>query len=142
MEIKLSHRLGSMILDHLIMSLLAAAFTSVGFMTSFISLGMTGIGGTLGVLCYLAKDILRGKSAGKRIIGLQIVNIETGLPASLTRTLIRNLTIVIWPIEVFITLFSKQRRLGDFIAGTEVIQSDKEELSTMIDEIKVLVGKV
>lgn len=87
-------------------------------------------------LIYFLKDSYRGKSVGKRVIGLQVVNLKTGLPASALQCFIRNLLIPIWPIEVIISIFSPSRRLGDVLANTKVILSEKEEIKTIISDIK------
>jgi hypothetical protein len=46
------------------------------------------------------------------------------------------LLIPLWPWEVLITLFSPSRRLGDLIAGTKVITSEKESINSILPEIK------
>lgn len=77
---------------------------------------------------YFLKDSFDGRSIAKRVTKLQVVNNTTGKAASLMRCFIRNLTIVIWPLEVLITLFSSHRRLGDFIAGTRVVNYGTTEI--------------
>lgn len=69
---------------------------------------------------YLNKDILMGKSVAKRALNQEVVNVKTGELASSLKCLVRNLTIVIFPIEVLVILVSPSRRIGDFIAGTRV----------------------
>ena len=44
---------------------------------------------------------------------------KTDTVASSLKCLIRNITIILWPIEVIVVLVSPSRRIGDFIAGTE-----------------------
>lgn len=36
----------------------------------------------------------------------------------------RNLLLVVWPIEVIISLINPSRKIGDFIAGTKIVQTD------------------
>lgn len=81
------------------------------------------------------KDFYRGKSIAKRYFGLQIVDIKNNDPASEMQCLVRNSTMIIWPIELLITMFNPTRRLGDFIAGTKVIDSEKENPELIIEEI-------
>ena len=75
---------------------------------------------------YFNKDAIKGKSPAKRILGLVIVNDRTGEVADPIRLVIRNITLVFWPIEVIFSIFSPERRIGDFIAGTKVITDNKE----------------
>jgi uncharacterized RDD family membrane protein YckC len=75
---------------------------------------------------YFNKDIFMGKSPAKRILKLQVVDIKTNLPANPLKCLVRNLMIVLWPIEVFVALINNERRIGDFIAGTKLAAYDQE----------------
>ena len=87
-------------------------------------------------IIYFAKDSFRGKSFAKRLIGLQVVDQSSGQAATALKCFIRNLTILIWPLEVVITLFSPERRLGDLIAGTRVVPAETESPGTLWNEIK------
>ena len=146
MEVKLSSRLGSMLLDHFIMCFVATIvfipiFIISFFLKRYFNIDTINLAFILTVIIYLNKDILRGKSPAKRKLGFQVISIKTGLPASKAQCLIRNLFITIWPIEVIITLFSKDRRLGDFIAGSKVINSNKENPSNILKELKLLLTR-
>ena len=95
--------------------------------------------GTLAFLpftIYFLKDNYRGKSIGKRLMGYQVINVQTNETASGLQCFIRNLVIPLWPLEVLITLFSPTRRLGDLIADTKVIISEKEPMNSILSEIK------
>lgn len=72
------------------------------------------------VLLYFFKDSFGARSIAKRVTQLQVVDNKTGQPASVGKCFLRNLTIVFWPIEVLVTFFSPDRRIGDFIAGTRI----------------------
>lgn len=87
-------------------------------------------------LVYFLKDSYRGKSIGKRIIGLQVINKSTNKPANSLQCFIRNLLIPIWPLEILILIFSPSRRLGDLIANTKVIASEKENIKTLLLDVK------
>ncbi len=78
---------------------------------------------------YFNKDIYLGRSPGKTRLGLQVVNAKINTVANPFRCLIRNLFIVLWPIEVIVTFFSPKRRIGDFIAGTKVQEYDAKQSS-------------
>jgi len=79
----------------------------------------------------LNKDIFSGRSVGKRQFGLQVHN-NSGGPASRFQCLVRNLTVVIWPIELIVVLINPNRRLGDFIAGTRVTHFEKNSLNSQL----------
>ncbi len=73
------------------------------------------------VSLYFNKDILNGRSPAKRILKFQVVDNATNLPASPLKCLFRNLTILIWPIEVLLICFNPSQRLGDKLANTKVV---------------------
>lgn len=52
--------------------------------------------------------------------------------------LIRNLFIVVWPLEVLTSLINPHRRLGDFITGTMVIPSKKENVKSIFKDLRNL----
>lgn len=127
-----------MILDHFCMTLIAMLF--------FIPLIVQNISGALtvshtatqpsfdgpllfvamfGFAIYLCKDIIHGRSIGKRVTQTQVVDNKTGFPATPLQTLIRNFTLIIWPVEVIITLVNPERRMGDRIAGTRIALYDR-----------------
>lgn len=69
---------------------------------------------------YFLKDSIGARSPAKRLTNLQVISQRSQLPASPLQCFIRNMTIIIWPIEVLVTLFSSTKRLGDHLAGTYV----------------------
>lgn len=75
---------------------------------------------------YFNKDIYLGRSPAKRILKFQVVDNKTNRPANPLRCLLRNITVVLWPIEVIAGLINNERRLGDFIAGTRLTTYDPE----------------
>lgn len=135
-KLDLGARIGSMILDHLIMTFASFIFAIPAMIDIFSKAfsaemshegkGMT-FGGNLvyiyliGFAVYFCKDCVNGRSPAKRILGLQVVNHTTGEPATPVRCVVRNIFICIWPIEFFVTLVSPSRRLGDLVAGTRVV---------------------
>ena len=89
------------------------------------------------VFVYFNKDFLNGKSPAKRLLGYQVVDVRTNLPASEFKCFVRNLTIcVAWPIEVIVGFINPSRRIGDYISGTKVVNAEKEKLKTLISEFK------
>jgi uncharacterized RDD family membrane protein YckC len=128
---KLGTRLVSMLLDHIFMCMIimvpvwAIFFISMagdpspapmgpGFQFAFLGL----------MLLYFLKDSFGGRSPAKRIMKLQVVDFKTGMPASPAQCFVRNLPILVWPVEVIMTLVNSQRRIGDYIAGTKVVYYD------------------
>jgi uncharacterized RDD family membrane protein YckC len=69
---------------------------------------------------YFNKDCYLGQSIGKRLLRFRVLDIKTGRPANPLKCLVRNLTILIWPVEVIMAMIDVERRLGDFIAGTRL----------------------
>ena len=91
------------------------------------------------VLCILNKDYYSGQSVVHRLVGLQIVDNKTLEPANSIKCMLRNVTMPIWPVEGLFVLINPKRRLGDFIAGTKVIdtiESDPELILTEISNTK------
>ena len=131
-EMRAGSRIGAMLLDHVVMSfvimIMVMPVMLLGFKDSFAEEADSmpaAIDWTLyimlfGMSLYFNKDMVQGKSIAKRALRQEVVNIKNGEVASSLKCLVRNLTIVIWPIEVIVVLASPSRRLGDLIAGTRV----------------------
>jgi uncharacterized RDD family membrane protein YckC len=131
-EMTAGSRIAAMLLDHIVMTIvimiLAWPIMAIGFKDSFgdkTNSMPTAINWTLyvllfGVSLYFNKDMIQGKSVAKRALKQEVVDIKTGEVASSLKCLVRNLTIIIWPIEVIAVLISPSKRIGDFIAGTRV----------------------
>ena len=81
------------------------------------------------------KDFYSGQSVVHRLLGYQIVDNKTSKPADRLRCMLRNITAPLWMIEGIITLFSPNRRLGDIIAGTRIMDVDKSDPELIIKEI-------
>ena len=135
-------RIISMLLDHFIMCMI--------IVPPLITIAIIGEGKTENlvspygeyiffsfIFIYLNKDFFQGKSIAKRILGYQIVDRKRCVSANEFQCFVRNLTICIaWPLEVIISLFSPQRRIGDFFANTMVIQTEKQKFKLIIKDIK------
>ena len=136
------HRIASMLLDHIFMTLVIVPLGILIFVIGFQFkenlnkwIGLSLI--FFPFFIYVNKDILNGKSAAKRILGYQVIDRKTDKPASEVQCFIRNLTIcIIWPIEVIVGLVNPERRIGDFFANTKVIQAEKENLKTIWSDFK------
>jgi uncharacterized RDD family membrane protein YckC len=71
------------------------------------------------MLAMLFRDGWRGRSLGKRILGLRLVT-PGDRPCGYLRSLVRNALLII-PIELLYVVAGK-RRLGDKLAGTTVTE--------------------
>ncbi|MFD2543737.1 RDD family protein [Lacinutrix gracilariae] len=136
------HRISSMLLDHLIMT-----FVIVPPMIVLMILATNGIlkvGNEVFsvvfffmMFIYINKDFFNAKSPAKRLLGYQVINRKTEKPASELQCFVRNLTIAVaWPLEVIIGLINPERRIGDVLANTKVVISEKEKLKTIWTDLK------
>jgi uncharacterized RDD family membrane protein YckC len=75
---------------------------------------------------YFNKDAVLAQSIGKRVCHLQVIDRKTKRAAGPLKCLVRNLTLMAWPVELLFLLIIKNRRLGDFITNTEVVEFKAE----------------
>lgn len=80
----------------------------------------------VGFALLFCKDCINGQSITKRIIKLQVVDNKTGAVATPMQCFIRNITLLILPLECLIALMRPDRRIGDKIAGTKLVIYDPE----------------
>ena len=80
------------------------------------------------------KDFLNGKSIGKRIFGIQVQNLQSN-KASEWKGALRNILPII-PIDLLYTILNPKRRIGDYIAGTQIGYNNKFTLRTIGSELK------
>jgi uncharacterized RDD family membrane protein YckC len=122
-KISVGLRLGTMLLDHLIICLIGIP------PLIFYDLLTNSHNGSVGIspysmiplfVIYFCKDCVGGRSPAKRILKLAVVDYKTNTPAKPFQSLIRNLFVLIWPIEVIVSFFNQERRSGDRIAGTKL----------------------
>jgi hypothetical protein len=88
-------------------------------------------------LVIINKDYFNAQSPVHRLLGFKVIDNSTQEPASKLKCMLRNITIVFWPIEVPFLLFSPQRRLGDLIASTKLIEVEPTDPELIIQEVKV-----
>lgn len=70
----------------------------------------------------LVRDGYRGRSPGKRLLGLKIVT-PTGSGCSYGRSVARNLPLILLPIEVVLVFIARGgARVGDRIAKTSIVE--------------------
>lgn len=129
-------RIGTMILDHLLMTMIAMFFFVPGIISGFsnafkVSHDQTNPDifgnlylGLFGFAVYFCKDCINGRSIAKRILKLQLVDNTSGQVASPLKCFVRNIFCVLWPIEVMVALINPSRRIGDRVAGTKLVPFD------------------
>ena len=153
-QISIGKRLSAMLLNHICMSLIAMVFfipeMKPVMLNSHVQANhtvrpdfMDGAWvyfGLLGFALYFMKDCINGRSISKRILKLQVVDHETGQAASPLKCLIRNLYIVVWPIELLFTLKNTSRRYGDKVAGTQVVEFSSATEQPKLHVVQILIS--
>ena len=115
-------RIVAFLIDHII---ICFAFALLGMVEMFVKTDfelfwkMYYIFLLVFMFIYFFKDVINGQSIGKRIMKIKVVDLN-GNKASLFNLIIRNITILIWPVEALLVLLNKER-LGDRLAKTKVI---------------------
>lgn len=120
-------RLGTMLLDHAII-----CFIGVLPLVLLALITRPGNPSTLGspfamiplFVIYFCKDCIGGRSAAKRILKLAVVDKNSSAAASSLQCVVRNLFVIVWPVEVIVALFNQQQRIGDRLAGTKLSYYD------------------
>jgi uncharacterized RDD family membrane protein YckC len=154
-QINTGTRLGAMLADHFFMSLIAMIFYFPEMVSSLIKFQDANNQAIpnfendvfiyisiFGFAIYFCKDCINGRSIAKRLLKLQVVDNTTGQVASPLKCFIRNLFIIIWPIEGIIALVNPSRRLGDRVAGTKLIIFDPTLENRKINIIQILISVV
>jgi uncharacterized RDD family membrane protein YckC len=154
-QINTGTRLGAMLADHFFMSLIAMIFYFPEMVSSLIKFQDPNNQAIpnfendvfiyisiFGFAIYFCKDCINGRSIAKRLLKLQVVDNTTGQVASPLKCFIRNLFIIIWPIEGIIALVNPSRRLGDRVAGTKLIIFDPTLENRKINIIQILISVV
>lgn len=116
-------------LGMLFLLILPATIISYGIVFTFDSPSAVAQVWRVGLVLFtagiLVRDSWKGRSPGKRILGLVIVT-PRGRGCGAVRSIVRNLPLVVpgWNIvELFLLIFSRQsRRTGDRLARTTVEQ--------------------
>jgi hypothetical protein len=88
------------------------------------------------IIAVLNKDFFQGRSVVKRILGYQLVDAATEEVASDWQCCVRNLTVLMWPIEVAAAFIHPQRRIGDFLAGTRLKEIEPIDPRTILEDAK------
>ena len=140
-------RIAAFIIDHFVMTFLMVSIVFIALGPNFMdennpSKMMTTMLFVMipGFILYFAKDSLKGISAGKWIMGIMVrdENNQNEIP-SFGRLFLRNLFIIIWPVEFIVLATSDQKkRLGDKVAKTVVVKIPNKP--TKLPRILALIG--
>ncbi|MDX2177282.1 MAG: RDD family protein [Candidatus Sumerlaeia bacterium] len=76
----------------------------------------------VGAVFWCLRDAVKGRSPGKLVVGLRVVDANTGAPISVGQSIIRNLLFAIpcLPLVMLFVLLATGEHWGDKIAGTRV----------------------
>jgi len=143
----LGQRLNSMSLDFSFILGMVFPFLAISFVPSFYFIATSNVVNVLLPIWFgfipftflsfliINKDFFNAKSIAKRHFGYQIVDSKSNLPANELQCVIRNSTMIIWPLEVVVSMFNSEKRIGDFLAGTKLVKSGKEAPELIMTEI-------
>ena len=131
----LGKRLGAFMIDFLIAACVQAMLFIPFIIIPLIQKQISGIEVTtrnlwltLVTFSYLLlRDLPRGRSVGKKALRLQARGADAA-PASPVQLIVRNLFVVLYPLEaVWLLATSGRKRLGDIAARTGVFEYEAEE---------------
>ncbi|PWV97349.1 RDD family protein [Paenibacillus cellulosilyticus] len=129
-----SQRIAAFLIDHIIFSIFSGIIFLILIWDSFFSptdnnmnkpfeLFYLFIG--LILILYFFKDIVQGRSIGKRLVGISIIDkANINKVPNRFKLFVRNITILIWPIEAIILVITGNR-LGDYIVNSTVIKKSE-----------------
>ncbi len=122
--------------------MISAAFTHFIFiiLSIFFGINMTGddhlISLTVITFYFINKDMFKGQSFLKRHGGLIVIDTKTQAPASAIKCLLRNFSLILWPLEIMVLMYSPSRRIGDYLVGTKVMNCPTSNFNNMVEDIK------
>ena len=119
----LSGRFCGQLLDSLVYAAIVAipfgVWTRIGLEGSTIVLWVAV---SIALLYLLFQDALNGRSLGKRLMKIQVIDSKSGLPCNLWQSILRNLSLpILSVIDCIFILGEKKQRLGDKLSKTLVV---------------------
>ena len=92
------------------------SFQNIGYILIFLLLVF------LYPVTFVFRDVIfKGRSIGKRIFGLYVLDKNTNEPASIKQRIIRNLFFFIYPVDGIILIVTKES-IGDKVVNTTVVK--------------------
>ena len=91
---------------------------------------------------FLYKDCFNGRSIGRIILKQQVIECRTGQVASPIKCLLRNLFYLLGPIDLLFMLYHRKgRRLGDYVANTQITQYNHNDIKIKwIESLFIIIG--
>lgn len=141
-------RIVAFLIDHFVMTFLMVSIVFIALGQNFMdNANMDNMQSILlcvmipGFLLYFAKDSIHGISFGKWILGIMIKNDFDNETPTFIKLFIRNLLIVIWPIEfIVLAASSDKKRLGDKLAKTKVLKNPNKPKRLLRISALILLG--
>lgn len=87
----------------------------------------------LGTLA-LNKDLVNGQGVVNRYVGYRVVDMVSEEPATAMKCMLRNLTVIIFPVEFFF-LQRSDKRIGDYMFGTKLIKVEPTSPDRILPEL-------
>ena len=123
----LSLRVCAFLIDHILITLLVIAPTMILLFRDMDAaldriLTLVPIAVCVAFLLYALKDIVKGRSPGKALMGLAVRAREhPAEPPPVGALILRNLFAFLWPIDFLLLVCSADKlKIGDRLAGTDV----------------------
>jgi uncharacterized RDD family membrane protein YckC len=73
---------------------------------------------------FLGDGLHEGQSFAKQLLGVRVVDAETGAPCTFGKSFVRNIFTILGPIDWIFIFGERHQRLGDKVAGTLVVVAD------------------
>jgi uncharacterized RDD family membrane protein YckC len=144
-------RIAAFMIDHFVMTFLMVSIVFLALGPNFMdesnidNLTTTMLVVMLpGFLLFFAKDSIKGISVGKWVMGIMVRDVTNPNEVpSFVRLLVRNLFIIIWPVEFIVLASSKEKkRLGDKTAKTIVVKNPDKPTKLPRTLVLAVVGVV
>ena len=99
----------------------------------YVTLDSYYLGIVIGILLLTFRDIF-GKSLGKYLLEMSVVDAKTKTSVKFYKRLLKNITVPITIIEIPMVIFTKEhKRIGDKLSKTEVVIDDNSYALTLFN---------
>jgi uncharacterized RDD family membrane protein YckC len=105
---------------------IGAVFIVIGIFLGAFTFGLgMWVGGVIAGLYYFFADGLNnGRSYGKVMLGMRVIDDKTRQPCTFWQSFVRNVILhLLGPIDWIFIIGERRRRLGDILAGTIVVKT-------------------
>jgi uncharacterized RDD family membrane protein YckC len=123
-KITFQHRLKSMTIDFCIICITGVPLIILIFILKLENSPLYQISAiSLLFSIFLCKDLIGGGSLGNRIAKLKVVSSNKSFVTPL-KLILRNIFVFIWPVEILMCFINPEKKFGDIVFGTKVVQYD------------------